>query len=134
MHAWLNAEAAGFGEEADGGLVHGFATEAEGAEVHGDHRFGAEVEEGLEGFFGAGVNGAVGVREVSADGKEGDLRGEAEANFAKAREVSGVSGVVDAVAGGGDDVSPEASVDVAEEACAPVFTGGCGDVEVEEAG
>ena len=34
---------------------------------------GAEVEEGLRGFFGAGVDGAIAVGEVGADGQQGDV-------------------------------------------------------------
>ena len=55
-------------------LVHGLAAEAEGAEVHGDHERGAEVDEGLQRLFGAGVDGAVAVGEVGPDGQQGDLR------------------------------------------------------------
>ena len=98
--------------------------------MHGDHGVGAEVEEGLEGFFGAGVDGSIAVGEVGADGEQRDLGVEAVGDFVEAVEVGGVAGVVErGGAGGGEDVAAEAAVGVGEHARAPVFGGGGGDGE-----
>ncbi len=133
--AVFEVEADGFGGESLEGLVDGFAAEAEGAVVHGDHEAGVEVEEGADGLFGAGVDGAVGVGEVGADGEQGDVGVEARADLVKAGEVGGVAGVVEGGAGGlvvvegGDGVAAEVAVGVGEEARAPVLAGGQGDAE-----
>ena len=134
--------------EADGRFFHGFAAEWEGAEVHGDHGVGgAEVEEGLQAFFRAGVDGPVAVWGIGADGQQCDAWVQAAADLAEAGEVGGVAGVVERVAcagaaartfavcrasgfGVGDDVAAVVAVGVGEHACAPVFAGCHGDGEI----
>ena len=61
------------------------------AVVHGDHDVGIEIDEGAQGLFGAGVNGAVAIGEVGADGEQGDLGVKAPADFCEAVEISGVA-------------------------------------------
>ncbi len=111
-------------QQADGRLAHGFAAQRERAEVHGDEgACGAEVEEGLQGLFGAGVDGAIAVGEVGTDGQQRDLRLQAMADLFETMEVGGVAGVVDAVAAAAQDVTAVVTVGVVEHARAPVAAG-----------
>ena len=130
----FNPKTEGFGVEALEGLVHGFAAEAEGAVVHGDHLLGAEVDEGANGFLGAGVDGAVSIREISADRQQGDLGMEAIPDLAEAVEVGGVSGVIERVSGGFKEVSAVAAMGVAEDARPPVTAGGHGYLQALHCG
>src|SRR6185312_13796973 len=115
-------------EEARKRFRHGLAAEAEGVVVHGHHGGCAEIEEGAQGFLRAGVDAAIGVGEVSADGQEGNVRMEAAADFMEAVEPGGVTGVVDGGGcGSGDGVAAEAAMRVVEEARAPVLCGSRGD-------
>ena len=121
---------AGGGEEASEGLVHGLVAEAEGVVVHWDHGLCSEVDEGLERFFGTGVDGAIAVRGIGSDGEQGDVGVEAAGDFLEAGEEGGIAGMVDGGrARGGEDVSAEAAMGIAEFARAPVAGGGGGDGE-----
>ena len=112
----------------------GLAAKAEGAEVHGNHGFSAKIEESLQSFFRTGVDGAVGVGEVGANGEQGDLRVEPGADLAKAFKVGRISAVIDTVSGGvRKDVAAELPVDVVEDTGAPVAGGGHGDLQAGDA-
>ena len=87
----FNIEPDGFCGKSFDGFIHGLAAEAEGSVVHGNHLFGAELYEAADGLFGAGVHGAVSVREIGAYGEQGDLGMETVADLAEAVEVGGVS-------------------------------------------
>lgn len=77
----------GSAKQAGQWFVHWFAAETECAVVHGDHDVGIEIDEGAQGLFGAGVNGAVAVGEVGADGEKGDLGVKTPADFCEAAEI-----------------------------------------------
>src|ERR1700733_2119602 len=122
----FNVEPGRFCSEAFDGFIHGLAAEAEGSVVHRNHLLCAKLYEAADGLFGAGVHGAVSVREIGAYGKQGDLGMETVADLAEAVEVGGVAGVVDGLACGFNDVAAVTAVGVAEDARAPVAAGGHG--------
>ena len=103
--------------------------EAEGAVVHGDHPARVQVDEGLGGVGGTGVDVAEGGGIVGSDGKESEFGGEAFPDFAEAGEIGGVSGVIDGVLAGADDVASVTAVRVFEDAGSPVARGDVGDFE-----
>lgn len=128
-----DAEAMCVGVQALDGFFHGFAAQAEGAEVHGNHPFGTGLNEAADGFFGRGVDGAIGVGEVRADGEQGNVWVEASADLGETVEVGGVPGVVDA--GTTNDwshyVAPVFSVHVAEHARSPMLARGHSDLQAK---
>src|SRR5271166_939794 len=73
---------------------------AEGSVVHGDHPARFQIEEGLHGVGGAGVDVAKLWRIVGADRQQRDVGMEAASDFAKAVEVGRVSGVIDRMLAG----------------------------------
>jgi hypothetical protein len=113
-------------------LLHGFAAETEGAVVHGNHLRGAEIGESADGFLGAGVDGAVAVGEVGADGQQGNLGFQFFADGLEAVEVSSVARVIYGLATAFDDVSAVAAMGVAKDTRAPVFAGGHSYLEVQD--
>lgn len=120
----------GGGAEAAEGFVHGFVAEAKDAVVDGHDGAGAGVLGHVEGLFGGGVGGEVGVVSADADAGEVDTAGLAE-GFPSV-EVGGVGTEEDAVLGGFEEEAAIAAVGVGEDAGAPVLEGDGGDAEVAE--
>ena len=65
--------------------------------MHGDHPAGLQIEKGLGGIGGAGVDVAELRRIVGADGQKREFGRQAASDFAEAGEIGGVSGVVHGV-------------------------------------
>jgi len=98
--------------------------------VHGNHDVCLQVQKGPESLFGAGVDGAVAIREVGADGEQGNVGVEAACDLGKAVEVCRVAGVIDRRTGCGcDHIAPEAAMRVVEHARAPMASRRCGDCD-----
>src|SRR5438067_2594828 len=94
QHPFLDSSFSGFLLKQLQRFVHRLVRESESAVVHGNHPLRIQVEEGAGGVAGTGVDIAKRWRIISADWKQGELRGQARANLAKLGEISGVTGVI----------------------------------------
>ncbi len=88
--------------------------------MHGNHPAGFQIEECSGGIARAGVNVAEVFRIVGANRQQGHLGREALANFAKAVEVGGISGVIDRMFSGSQHVPAVSAVRIFDHARAPV--------------
>src|SRR5580698_307498 len=94
--------------------------EAEGSVVHGDHPAGFEIEKGAGSVGRTGVDVAELLWIVGSNGKQRQLRREAASDFAEARKVSGVSGMVDGVFAAAQHVASITTMRIFQDARSPV--------------
>lgn len=130
----LNSRGAGFLFEELQRLVHRFVREPEGTVMHGHHPAGFEIEKGLSGVGGIGVDVAELRRVVGADGQQSKLRSKTTSDFAEAGEICGIAGVIDRVFAGLQHESPIAAVRVFQDAGAPVARRHVGHGDIAVAG
>lgn len=92
------------------GFFDRFVREAESSIVHGDHPLGIQIQKRFGGIGWAGVDIAELLGIVSADGEQSQIGRQAASDFAKAVKVGGVSGVVDGVLAGAQNIAAIASM------------------------
>src|SRR5258707_9811039 len=96
-HAVANSSCARFFFQQLQRFIHGLVRQAERAVVHGHHPAGVEIKKGPGSVCGIRVNIAERRWIVGSNGEQREFGGQAPADFAKARKVSGVASVVDRV-------------------------------------
>src|SRR5579864_2742346 len=88
--------------------------------MHGDHPPRVQVKEGSSGVGGAGMNVAKRWRIVCADGKQRELWRKSHANFAEARKICGIAGVVNGMLIVPKNVAAVSAMRVAQNARTPM--------------
>jgi hypothetical protein len=111
------------------GLFHGLVTEAECAVVHGDHLAGFQIQECLHGLLGIHVDLAPAGRVVRSNGHEGDINGEALADFLEAVKIGGIAAMKNGPPSGLDNEAAKPAVRVVQHPRAPMMTRGQCDLD-----
>ena len=100
--------------------------------MHGHHPARIEIEKGAGSVGGIGVDVAECRRIVGADRKQRQFRGEPLADFAEAREVSRVAGVVNGMFSAAQDIATVAAMGILDDACSPMSRGNVGDRQIRD--
>ena len=107
--------------------MEGFITEPVSPKMHRDEDLRLEIFKGAKGFFRIHMVFAEFRSVIGPDGKEGDFGVKFFSDLAKAREVTGIAGVVDGSPAHIDHISAISTMVIGDLSGAPVFGGHKGD-------
>ena len=107
--------------------MEGFIAEPVSPKMHRDEDLRLEIFKGAEGFFRIHVVFAEFRAVIGPDGKECDFGVKFFSDFAEAREVTGIAGVVDGATAHIDHISAISAMVIGDFPGAPVFGGDKGD-------
>ena len=107
--------------------MEGFITEPVSPKMHRDEDLRLEIFKGAKGFFRIHMVFAEFRSVIGPDGKEGDFGVKFFSDLAKAREVTGIAGVVDGSPAHIDHISAISTMVIGDFPGTPVFGGDKGD-------